>query len=61
MMPGAVGSGTFWTEATAWIVGGSTEDMLDNIEASWPAELIAHEVTSRGVGAAAPAPLTSLG
>ncbi len=35
-MPGAVGSGTFWTEATAWIVGGSTEDMLDNIEASWP-------------------------
>jgi alpha-glucoside transport system substrate-binding protein len=38
MMPGAVGSGTFWTEATAWIVGGSTEDMLDNIEASWPAD-----------------------
>ncbi len=37
MMPGAVGSGTFWTEATAWIVGGSTEDMLNNIEASWPA------------------------
>ena len=36
LMPGAVGSGTFWTEATAWIVGGSTEDMLDNIEASWP-------------------------
>ena len=37
MMPGAVGSGTFWTEATAWIVGGSTDDMLNNIEASWPA------------------------
>jgi len=37
MMPSAVGSGTFWTEATAWIVGGSTEAMLDNIEASWPA------------------------
>jgi alpha-glucoside transport system substrate-binding protein len=36
MMPGAVGSGTFWTEATAWIVGGSTDDMLNNIEASWP-------------------------
>ena len=34
MMPGAVGSGTFWTEATAWIVGGSTDDMLNNIEAS---------------------------
>ena len=38
MMPGAVGSGTFWTEATAWIVGGGTEEMLDNIEASWPAD-----------------------
>jgi alpha-glucoside transport system substrate-binding protein len=37
MMPGAVGSGTFWTEATAWIVGGDTKTMLDNIEASWPA------------------------
>ncbi len=36
MMPSAVGSGTFWTEATAWIVGGSTDDMLNNIEASWP-------------------------
>jgi alpha-glucoside transport system substrate-binding protein len=36
-MPGAVGSGSFWTEATAWIVGGSTEDMLNNIEKSWPA------------------------
>jgi alpha-glucoside transport system substrate-binding protein len=35
-MPGAVGSGTFWTEATAWIVGGSTDDMLNNIEKSWP-------------------------
>ena len=38
MMPGAVGSGTFWTEATAWIVGGDTQTMLDNIEASWPAD-----------------------
>ena len=38
MMPGAVGAGTFWTEATAWIVGGGTEEMLDNIEASWPAD-----------------------
>ena len=37
MMPGAVGAGTFWTEATAWIVGGSTEDFLNNVEASWPA------------------------
>ncbi len=38
MMPGAVGSGSFWTEATAWIVGGDTQTMLDNIEASWPAD-----------------------
>jgi alpha-glucoside transport system substrate-binding protein len=36
LMPGAVGSGTFWTEATKWIVGGSTDDMLNNIEKSWP-------------------------
>lgn len=37
MMPGEVGAGTFWTEAVAWIIGGDTETMLDNIEASWPA------------------------
>jgi alpha-glucoside transport system substrate-binding protein len=37
LMPGAVGSGTFWTEATAWIVGGDTETFLDNVEDSWPA------------------------
>lgn len=36
LMPGAVGAGTFWTEATAWIVGGSTQDFVDNVEASWP-------------------------
>jgi alpha-glucoside transport system substrate-binding protein len=36
LMPGAVGSGTFWTEATKWITGGSTDDMLNNIEKSWP-------------------------
>jgi alpha-glucoside transport system substrate-binding protein len=36
LMPGAVGAGTFWTEATAWIVGGSTDDFVDNVEASWP-------------------------
>lgn len=35
-MPGAVGSGTFWTEITKWIVGGSTEDFVNNVEASWP-------------------------
>ncbi len=37
MMPAAVGSGSFWKEATAWIAGGSTEDMLNNIEDSWAA------------------------
>ena len=36
MMPGAVGSGTFWTEVTAWVVGGSTDDFLNNVEKSWP-------------------------
>lgn len=36
LMPGAVGAGTFWSESTAWIVGGSTEDFVDNVEASWP-------------------------
>ena len=36
-MPGAVGSGTFWTEITAWVIGSEdTKTMLDNIEASWP-------------------------
>jgi alpha-glucoside transport system substrate-binding protein len=37
LMPGAVGAGTFWTEITAWVTGGDTDTMLDNIEASWPA------------------------
>ena len=37
MMPAAIGSGSFWKEATAWIVGGSTDDMLNNIETSWKA------------------------
>jgi len=35
-MPGAVGSGTFWKQATAWITGESTDDFLSNVEASWP-------------------------
>jgi alpha-glucoside transport system substrate-binding protein len=37
MMPAAIGSGSFWKEATAWIVGGSTDDMLNNIEQAWKA------------------------
>ncbi len=36
LMPGSVGAGTFWTEVTAWVIGGSTEDFVNNVEASWP-------------------------
>ncbi|GAA1759704.1 ABC transporter substrate-binding protein [Nocardioides hankookensis] len=37
LMPGAVGAGSFWKEMTAWIgENQSTQDTLDNIEASWP-------------------------
>jgi alpha-glucoside transport system substrate-binding protein len=36
LMPGAVGSNSFWKEATNWITGKSTKDTLDAIEASWP-------------------------
>lgn len=35
MMPAAIGSGKFWTEATAWILGGSTDDFLNNVEDAW--------------------------
>ncbi len=36
-MPGAVGSGTFWQDMTAWISGSEDEKTaLANIEASWP-------------------------
>ena len=37
LMPGEVGTGSFWKEMTAWISG--TEDLdtaLKNIDASWP-------------------------
>ena len=37
LMPGAVGAGSFWKEATSWITGQSTQDTLDKIEESWPA------------------------
>jgi alpha-glucoside transport system substrate-binding protein len=36
LMPGAVGAGTFWKEVTAWVVGGSTDDFVNNVESSWP-------------------------
>jgi alpha-glucoside transport system substrate-binding protein len=35
-MPKAVGSGTFWTEMVKWMNGQSTQQTVDNIEASWP-------------------------
>jgi len=37
IMPGAVGSGSIWTEITAWVIGGSTDDFVNNVENSWPA------------------------
>ncbi|MGB7818904.1 MAG: ABC transporter substrate-binding protein [Ornithinibacter sp.] len=37
LMPGAVGSGSFWKEATAWIAEGKdTQAVLDSVEQSWP-------------------------
>jgi alpha-glucoside transport system substrate-binding protein len=35
-MPSAVGSNSFWKQATNWITGQSTKDTVDKIEASWP-------------------------
>lgn len=35
-MPGAVGSNSFWKQATAWITGQSTQETVNKIEASWP-------------------------
>ncbi len=36
LMPGAVGSGTFWTAMTDWITGAGSQEVLDRVEASWP-------------------------
>jgi alpha-glucoside transport system substrate-binding protein len=35
-MPAAVGSNSFWKQATSWITGQSTKTTVDKIEASWP-------------------------
>jgi alpha-glucoside transport system substrate-binding protein len=36
-MPGEVGAGSFWRESTEWIAGNqSLDEMLQNIEDSWP-------------------------
>jgi len=37
VMPAEVGTGTFWTQMTQWILGNvSDKEALDNIEKSWP-------------------------
>jgi alpha-glucoside transport system substrate-binding protein len=38
VMPAAVGTGTFWKGMIDWIGGKSTQETLDFVEASWPAE-----------------------
>ena len=37
LMPGEVGAGTFWNGIVNWLTGASTEEVTDQIEASWPA------------------------
>jgi alpha-glucoside transport system substrate-binding protein len=36
-MPGEVGAGSFWRGMVEWVNGKSTDDVLDEIEQSWPA------------------------
>jgi alpha-glucoside transport system substrate-binding protein len=38
VMPGAVGTGSFWKGMVDWIGGKSTAETLDFIEGSWPAD-----------------------
>nr|WP_076389367.1 extracellular solute-binding protein [Vaginimicrobium propionicum] len=38
LMPSAVGGGTFWTAMVDWTQGSDTQKVLDQVEASWPAE-----------------------
>jgi alpha-glucoside transport system substrate-binding protein len=52
-MPGAVGAGSFWTEATAWTNGEQDlQTTLQNIDDSWPADTGGGETASEGGGAA---------
>jgi alpha-glucoside transport system substrate-binding protein len=37
LMPGVVGSGTFWTGIVDWVNGKSADDVLSTIDKSWPA------------------------
>ncbi|NEP61942.1 MAG: carbohydrate ABC transporter substrate-binding protein [Symploca sp. SIO2G7] len=36
MMPGAVGTGTFWSGVVDYVAGTPVEEVLETIEASWP-------------------------
>jgi alpha-glucoside transport system substrate-binding protein len=36
LMPGAVGAGSFWTGVTDWVGGASLDEVLADIDASWP-------------------------
>jgi len=36
LMPGEVGAGTFWSEMVNWFTGKATDQVLADIEASWP-------------------------
>ncbi|HUG32390.1 MAG TPA: ABC transporter substrate-binding protein [Acidimicrobiia bacterium] len=36
LMPPEVGQGTFWTGMIDWAQGTPTQDVVDNVEASWP-------------------------
>ncbi|WP_026481837.1 ABC transporter substrate-binding protein [Agromyces subbeticus] len=38
LMPGAVGADSFWKGIVAWVTGGETQQVLDTIESSWPAQ-----------------------
>ncbi|MFK8185176.1 MAG: ABC transporter substrate-binding protein [Phormidesmis sp.] len=38
-MPGAVGTGTFWTEAMNFVAGSSAKQVTEQIEYYWPAEI----------------------
>lgn len=37
LMPGAVGSNSFWKGIVSWLTGASTQQTVDTIENSWPA------------------------
>jgi alpha-glucoside transport system substrate-binding protein len=38
LMPGQVGTGSFWTGMTNWVSGADLDTVLQNIDASWPEE-----------------------